>query len=34
MPSALSAASAMPYLADTHIVPLFLHIRARKGAAA
>ncbi len=27
-------ARAIPYLADTHIVPLFLHIRARKGAAA
>ena len=27
-------ARAIPYLADTHIAPLFLHIRARKGAAA
>ena len=27
-------ARAIPYLADTHIVPLFLHIRARKGAAS
>ena len=26
-------ARTIPYLADTHIVPLFLHIRARKGAA-
>ena len=27
-------AQAEPYLADTHVAPLFLHIRARKGAAA
>jgi len=27
-------AQAVPYLADTHVAPLFLHIRARKGAAA
>lgn len=27
-------AQAQPYLADTHIAPLFLHIRVRKGAVA
>lgn len=27
-------AQAMPYLADTHVAPLFLHVRARKAAAA
>lgn len=27
-------ARTVPYLADTHVAPLFLHIRARKGAAA
>ncbi|MCU4178953.1 class I SAM-dependent methyltransferase [Bosea sp. BH3] len=27
-------AQVEPYLADTHVAPLFLHIRARKGAVA
>jgi len=27
-------AQAVPYLADTHVAPLFLHIRVRKSAAA
>lgn len=27
-------ARSVPYLADTHVAPLFLHIRARKGATA
>ncbi len=27
-------ARTTPYLADTHVAPLFLHIRARKGATA